>query len=141
MATFVFEKRVEFCETDAAGIAHFSSLMQYIEQAEHGLLRLHGFTVHSGLEDEVVWPRVHVEMDFAGPVRFEEIVQISVAVKHLGETSVRYGFELEGPRGAVARAETVAVCCVKVREGSGGVRLSKALIPDAIREALSKHLI
>lgn len=50
MTQFEFERRVEFCETDAAGIVHFSSLLQYVEQAEHALLRSVGFTVHSGKE-------------------------------------------------------------------------------------------
>ena len=42
---FQFERRVEFCETDAAGIAHFSSLIVYMEQAEHALLRSLGLSV------------------------------------------------------------------------------------------------
>lgn len=46
MAAFSFERRVEFCETDAAGIAHFSSLAIYMEQAEHALIRSVGISVY-----------------------------------------------------------------------------------------------
>ena len=45
MSAFSFERRVEFCETDSAGIAHFSSLAIYMEQAEHALFRSLGLTV------------------------------------------------------------------------------------------------
>lgn len=36
---------MEFCETDSAGIAHFSSLAIYMEQAEHALFRSLGLSV------------------------------------------------------------------------------------------------
>ena len=36
---FHYRRRVEFCETDAAGIVHFSAYFQYMEQAEHSRSR------------------------------------------------------------------------------------------------------
>ena len=45
MTAFSYERRVEFCETDSAGIAHFSSLAIYMEQAEHALFRSIGLSV------------------------------------------------------------------------------------------------
>ena len=46
-SAFLWERRVEFHETDAAGIAHFSSLLIFMEQAEHALLRSLGLSVAS----------------------------------------------------------------------------------------------
>jgi len=42
---FHWRRRVEFAETDMAGIAHFSSFVIYMEQAEHALLRSLGTSV------------------------------------------------------------------------------------------------
>lgn len=42
---WVTRRRVEFVETDAAGIVHFSSFFVYMEQAEHELLRHLGLNV------------------------------------------------------------------------------------------------
>ena len=42
---FHWRRRVEFAETDMAGIAHFSSFSIYMEQAEHALLRSLGTSV------------------------------------------------------------------------------------------------
>jgi len=42
---FHWVRRVEFCETDMAGIAHFSSFIIYMEQAEHAMLRALGTSV------------------------------------------------------------------------------------------------
>jgi acyl-CoA thioesterase FadM len=45
IAAFSLERRVEFCDTDSAGIAHFSSVAVYMEQAEHALFRSLGMSV------------------------------------------------------------------------------------------------
>jgi hypothetical protein len=38
-AAFITTRRVEFSDTDAAGIAHFVAFFRWMEQAEHDLLR------------------------------------------------------------------------------------------------------
>ena len=46
MATaFVTSRRVEFSDTDAAGIMHFVAFFRMMEQAEHELLRSVGLSV------------------------------------------------------------------------------------------------
>jgi|LakMenEpi03Aug12_release.lakeMendotaPanAssembly.Ray.scaffolds.fasta_scaffold160528_2 acyl-CoA thioester hydrolase len=42
---FSWNRRVEFAETDAAGIVHFSSFFLYMEQAEHALFRSLGLSI------------------------------------------------------------------------------------------------
>ena len=40
-------RRVQFHETDAAGIVHFSWFYRYMEEAEHALWRQAGLSIHS----------------------------------------------------------------------------------------------
>lgn len=140
MAQFRWDRRVEFCETDAAGIAHFSSLFQYMEQAEHALLRSLGESVFSHEPNSITWPRVHVEADFLGPAQFEDLISVHVRVLKLGSTSIRYGFDLQGPRGAVAKGETISVCCRRIRDSQGISSLEKVEIPAHLRQALAPYL-
>ena len=92
---FSVTRRVEFCETDAAGIAHFSAFLCYMEQAEHALLRHLGTSVSTDIGDgwHLSWPRVHVSCDYRGSVRFEDYLNIQVRVERLGSRSVTYGFD------------------------------------------------
>lgn len=140
MGPFRWERRVEFCETDAAGIAHFSSLFQYMEQAEHALLRSVGASVFSHDEHSVTWPRVHVQADFLGPATFEDTVSIEVRILKIGSSSIRYGFALHGPRGPVAKGESVSVCCRRVRDPDGMVTLEKVSVPASLHSALTPYL-
>lgn len=106
------KRRVEFVETDAAGIVHFSAFFVYMEQAEHQLLRHLGLGVF--LRDEqgdLSWPRVSASCDFRGPARFEDEISIEVAVERVGEKSVTYAHRLTCDGREIANGRMTAVCC------------------------------
>src|SRR5262249_6705753 len=92
MATaFVTTRRVEFSDTDAAGIAHFAAFFRMMEQAEHELLRSVGLSVVShDAEGALSWPRVSAKCDFSAAARFEDVLQIEVRIARLGAKSVTY---------------------------------------------------
>lgn len=114
---FHCQRRVEFCETDAAGIAHFSAYFQYMEQAEHALLRHLGTSVVSVNEAETIsWPRVKATCDYTAPVRFEDVIDIVVRIERLGNKSVSYVFDFQMQEQSVAMGRMTAVCCSIVHE-------------------------
>ena len=140
MIAFSFERRVEFCETDSAGIAHFSSLAIYMEQAEHALFRSLGLSVFPEQRSplDVTWPRVHISLDFIGPARFEDTLKVDVVVARLGESSVTFEHSIHGSKHPVARGTSISVCCKIDRSNSH--ELTKLPIPQAIREKLATYL-
>src|SRR5262245_20123689 len=110
--TFRTTRRVEFCHTDAAGIAHFTALLEFMEQAEHELLRSRGLSVtmdHGG--ERMSWPRVAVKCDFQSPVRFEDVLEINVQLARIGNTSVTYSFTFRCRGADVASGQITSVCC------------------------------
>ena len=109
---FHYQRRVEFCETDAAGIAHFSAYFQYMEQAEHAFLRHLGTSVIA--EDDtgtISWPRVDAHCNYTGPVKFEDVMEITVRIERLGAKSVTYAFDFRLHETTVATGKMTAVCC------------------------------
>lgn len=113
MAAFTTRRRIEFRDTDAAGIAHFSAFFFWMESAEHELLRSVGLrVVEPGVDGAAVsWPRVSVTCDYTSAVRFGDEVDIAVTVDAIGTSSVTYGFRFEHAGAAVARGRVVAVRC------------------------------
>ena len=62
-------RRVEFSETDMAGIVHYSNFFRYMETAEHGFFRSLGHSVvMDKFEPPLGWPRVRAECEYR-PVR------------------------------------------------------------------------
>jgi acyl-CoA thioester hydrolase len=134
--SFHVQRRVEFCETDAAGIAHFSAFFQYWEQAEHALLRHLGLSViWRDAEGTISWPRVQAQCEYTGAVKFEDVLDIAVCVERLGDKSVTYSFECTLDRRPVATGRITAVCC---RISPGGSPRSIP-IPDWMAERLRAY--
>ncbi len=137
MAKWTFQRRVEFAETDAAGIAHFASLMIYMEQAEHSFLRGLGLSVFPKPGDAIAgtWPRVQVACEFFAPARFEDELTVLVQIDRIGGSSVTYRMELERSGESIARGTMTSVHCL--HEGD---RLVPHPIPEEIRRRLQPYL-
>ena len=89
-ATYIHRRRVEFADTDAAGVAHFSRLLAMVEEAEHGFFRERGIPI---LTKDSAWPVVRVEVNFAGACRFGDEIEMRLSDFQPGKTSLAYGFE------------------------------------------------
>ncbi len=133
---FTTRRRVEFRDTDAAGIVHFSVFFTYMEQAEHALLRSVGLGVITEVEgQEISFPRVHAECDYRSPIKFEQWVDIEIVVQRIGSRSITYGFKFRCEDRDVADGSITAACC----ELSGSRPVSVP-IPTPFLEALQPYL-
>lgn len=167
--SFTTTRRVEFRDTDAAGIVHFSVFFTMMEAAEHAMLRALGLSVHppdsgsptsgnqpasSGSDPSgaaaVTWPRVAASCDYTSVARFEDELTISVQVARIGTTSVQYLVRFTRDGEMIAQGTMTSVCCRLLPHSTGGVgdggsgagrRLEKTPIPDSIRELLIRHLV
>jgi len=109
---FLTTRRVEFSDTDAAGIMHFAAFFRMMEQAEHDLLRSVGLSVvQHDAEGTLSWPRVNARCDFQAAARFEEVLQIEVRIARLGERSITYAHRFVRDGQQLATGEITAVCC------------------------------
>jgi acyl-CoA thioester hydrolase len=112
-------RRVEFCDTDAAGIVHFSRFFIYMETAEHEMLRSIGLSVlQRENDDHVTWPRVSVSCDYKSPAQFDDILTIEVAVERIGGKSITYDFRFLRGDQLLATGKSTAVCC-RLKHGRG----------------------
>lgn len=134
-ASLKTRRRVEFRDTDAAGIVHFSAFFFWMESAEHELLRSAGLHVFERHPDgsEYSWPRVSVSCDYRSALRFGEEVDINVYVAELGRSSVTYRFVFEHDGRTAAEGRVVAVRC-QVQPGG---RLEAVAIPADIAARLT----
>lgn len=133
---FKVTRRVEFSETDMAGIVHYSNFFRYMEAAEHGFFRSLGFSIVTAQVDPPVgWPRVHAECDYQQPLRFEDEVEIHLLVSEKRSKSLTYQFRFRklnaSPPVEVARGSLTVVC---VTHNRGQMRA--ATIPKAIADRI-----
>lgn len=129
-------RRIEFEDTDAARIAHFSRFHVFMEQAEHAFLRSLGLSVHMEVDGRRLgWPRLAASCEFLEPVRFEEEVEVHLTVKRKGEKSMTYAVEFSRRGRPVARGEITSVCCECGEDGS----LTAIPIPEVFASRIEEH--
>jgi len=132
---FKTSRRVQFRDTDAAGIVHFSVFFTYMEQAEHEFLLSVGLGVISEQDGQKIsFPRVHAECDYRSPIRFEELVDIEMVVQQIGSRSVTYQFKFTCEGRDVADGVITVACC----DFSTG-RPVPVAVPDRFIQALQDY--
>ncbi len=134
MTPFVYTRRVDFGETDMAGIMHFSNYFRYMEAAETAFLRTLGLSVNwSEGGVQYGFPRVAVACDYARPVRFEDELQIAVVIEKLGTKSIQYRYEFRRDGIDIAVGRITAVFCRSVHPEP----MASIAIPESIRTKLA----
>ena len=129
------QRRMEFADTDMAGIVHFSRYPVFMETAEHEFLRSVGTDIEVEWNgDRISWPRVAVSCDYRKPARYGDVLDIHVTVKRIGSKSITYEFVFSKDGVETARGQITAVCCVV----NHGEDIRAIPIPDFISERLEQ---
>ena len=114
MAHFHTTRRVEFCDTDLAGIVHFANYYRYMEQAEHAFFRALGLKITGVLADgtHYGWPRVSASCSFKSPARYDELLEIQITIVRHSQRSLTASYEFFREGTHLASGEMKTVFCV-----------------------------
>lgn len=134
---FKATRRVEFSDTDMAGIMHFANFFRFMETAEHGFYRSMGSSVVlKNFDPPLGFPRVHAQCDFKKPLRFEDLVEVHLLVREKKAKSISYEFRFrnlsQDPVVEVARGRVTVVCVAHWADG----KLSAVNIPSEIADRI-----
>jgi YbgC/YbaW family acyl-CoA thioester hydrolase len=135
--TFFITRRVEFHETDAAGLMHFSNFYRWMEVCEHEWFRALDLAMMSTTTDGVRrgWPRREASCGFVRPLRCGDLVRVTGSVIEVKNVSVAYEFIFEKDRAGkwteVARGRMTTV---HVRQDAEG-RMEADPLPANVRAA------
>ena len=124
MAIFRTTRRIEFGDTDMAGIVHFANFFRFMESAECEFLRTRGLSVKMDWEGVPIgFPRVSASCDYVSPARFEDVLDIAVTIERIGVKSVTYAFDFTRGGVAIARGKVTSVCCRAVQGKMEGIEI------------------
>ena len=128
---FRYPRRVQFAETDLAGIVHFSWMFRYMEEAEHALWRAAGLSV-SGRGSAIGWPRVAAAFNFKNPLRFEDEFEVVVRLREMRTRALLYEHTIVCGPTVIGTGTMTSVCVRHLDDG----RMETAAVPDEVRDKL-----
>lgn len=127
---FRYARRVQFAETDLAGIVHFSFYFRYMEEAEHALWRAAGLSI-AAPDAAVGWPRVAAAFDYKSPLRFEDEFDVHVRISGVSRRTIQYSFAIRRDTTVIGNGFLRAAC---VSSGPGG--MTSVELPAGLVERL-----
>ena len=129
---FKYYLRVRYGECDAQKVVFNARYADYVDLATAEFLRALGFEkeIQTG---ELDYQLVKQTLEWKAPARYDQVLEISVATKHLGTTSFTFftEFRLAGNEAVIATAETVYVHV-------NTQTLKKQALPHAWRESFGR---
>jgi len=135
------QRRVEFSDTDMAGIVHFAQFFLWMEHVEQEFLRSIGLSVSMTWEGQHIgFPRVSAGCDYLSPVTFQDVMDIELSIERIGTKSISYHFAFTKETIPVASA-TLVTCCVgkSADRKMAGIPIPetfKARLDDAVFKAV-----
>jgi acyl-CoA thioester hydrolase len=127
--------RVQFADTDMAGIVHFSNFFRYMERVEHDFFRALGMSIWDGHNEvtdgeRVGWPRVHASCDYKAPLRFEEEFTMELLVEEVRKKTIRYLIRFWKKDGTLSAEGRIIAACVQRDKATG--KMKAVDIPERI---------
>ena len=114
---FKYRRRVQFADTDLAGIVHFSTMFKYLEEAEHAMWRAAGLTIAERGSD-IGWPRLSAALEFRNPLHFEEEFEVWVRIAALKTRTLEYELTIVRGETVIAVGTMTSVCVRKQPNGT-----------------------
>ena len=117
MTELRLRRRVQFSETDAAGIVHFSCFFRYMEEAEHALWREAGLSIHEA-GSPIGWPRVATAFEFHRALKFEQEFDVTIRVTEISQRAITYACEITREEQRIATGSLKIACVSRLPDGT-----------------------
>jgi acyl-CoA thioester hydrolase len=109
---FITSRRVEFVDTDMAGIVHFTNFFRYMEQAEAEFFRSQGHSLASTRNGSGTgWPRVAASASFKAPAYHNDVLDVRIFIRRRGFKSLTLQFEFRRGETLVATGQIKTAYC------------------------------
>ena len=134
MTAFRHRFPVNWVDTDALSVVHFSNYFRYFEKTEEAFYASTAMD-HRGISEKhsIAFPRVDVRCAYEFPCRFGDEVEVSLKLSELKDKAVSLNFEVLNVTGArVAAKGSVTLVCVDT------TRWKAVSIPSELREVYER---
>ena len=132
MKPFTYYLRVRYGECDAQKVVFNARYGDYVDVAINEFIRAIGFS-DALINGDLDFQLVKQTIEWKAPARFDQVLAIAVAAKHLGTTSFTLlaEFRIAGEEPVIASAETIYVLV-------DAKTLTKTPLPDHLRQAFAE---
>lgn len=126
---FSIEKKIYYHDTDAGGVVYYASYLKHLEEGRSEFCMSKGVNFIEYASHGIIFPVVHLEVDYKSPARYGDTVKIFTEITDLGKCSIHYAQQIERDGKVLLSADIVTACVDKA--------MKPRAIPEEIKKALS----
>lgn len=113
MEDFHMDKKIYYHDTDAGGVVYYARYLEHLEEARTEYLRSIGIDVVRLAAGGIIFPVVHLEIDYKSPARYGDIIRIYTKPEKIGNASLHFSQEIKRGEAVILKAQTVWACVNK----------------------------
>jgi len=129
MKTNQTEQRVFYADTDHGGVVYYANYLKWFEIGRTELLRQHGFNYADVENQDIMAPVVEVHCSYKFPAKYNDIITIITIIEKIGNSSIKFKYEIIKDSKLLAYGYTVNVFVNKKT-------MKSTNIPEKLRKAL-----
>lgn len=130
MSEFCVERQIYYHDTDSGGVVYYAKYLEHLEEGRAGFLKSKGIDVVEYAKKGVIFPIVHLEIDYKTPARYGDVIRIYSRVEKVGNASLQFAHEIKRGDTVLLSAKIISACVdsdIKPRR-----------IPEEIRSAIGQ---
>ena len=128
MKESILRNKIYYHDTDAGGIVYYARYLEHLEEARSEMLADRGIVVSEYARKGVVFPVVHLEIDYKSPARYGDTIEIRTSVEKIGNASIQFHQNITRDGVTLIEAKTIWACV--------SLSMKPCRVPDEIRKAL-----
>ena len=133
MREFIWQARVYYEDTDSGGVVYYANYLKFLERARTEWLRSFGIQQNTlAQQDGLIFAVRSVQLEYVKPAKFNDLLDISVAISHAGKASLTFDQTVRQAEG-----EKQLLCSGKVKIAC---LTADTLRPKAIPEKISREI-
>ncbi len=110
--------RIYYEDTDSGGVVYYANYLKFMERARSEWLRAMGYEQDALAKQGILFAVRSAAVQYVQPARFNELLQVSAAVTHLGRASItfehRVSRAVRDAEPLVLTSGQVSVVCLRV---------------------------
>lgn len=104
------ERKVFYHHTDAGGVVYYATYLHFLEEGRFEFLLSRGIDTSALAKQGIVFPVVHLSVDYKAPARYGDTIKIYSRVEKIGNSSVHFHQEIKREDVLLVKAATVWAC-------------------------------
>lgn len=91
---FIFERKINYYETDRMGVVHHSNYIRFLEEARCEMLAAYNMPYSAFEQQGVMIPVLGVNCDYKSHVTFDDVITIQPFVKQFNGVRLTMGYDV-----------------------------------------------